>query len=91
MPRDLVIPEGQCGWKLVSRPRATPGEISEHVGPVVACLCSEDHHGPLWIRMAESLSCAPETVTILLMGNTTTGSRKQVRKTKHRPQREKNQ
>lgn len=49
MPRDLVILEGQCGWKLVSRPRATPGEVSKHVGPVVACLCSEDHPGPVWI------------------------------------------
>lgn len=49
MPRDLVIPKGQCGWNLVSRPRATPGEISEHVGLVVACLCSEDHPGPVWI------------------------------------------
>ena len=29
-------------WLELSRPRATPGEISEHVGLVVACLCSED-------------------------------------------------
>ena len=36
-------------WLELSRPRATPGEISKHVGPVVACLCSEDHPGPMWI------------------------------------------